>query len=439
MNRSWNISLNVDSPAGKPCVVPGVPGRAEGGRPGGADGLVTCAITGRFPTSPTPVPPSPLPPQGDYVVGPLWQPLVITAELLARVAKSFPAVREAAGPGVEQGEGPRWEIVISPGAVQVRTTDWAKSGRYRERETQRHITEVDALAGALSDRGEFPADPEPCREITGWSRKSRARMVHRLCELDYTPLLSETTQLPAMLTLTYPGDWLPVAHNGRAVKRHLKLLRKRYRRAWGQALVGVWKLEFQRRGAPHVHVLMLPPPGSAEGYSFREWISQAWAQIVAHPDPQEYRNHLLAGTGLDFAQGLRSRDPKRVAVYFTKHGSFAAKDYQHCVPEPWQHPGQGPGRFWGYWGLRPARAGIRVLPAHGITAGRILRRWARAQRTTRRSVRARVEHTTGRTRYRASRVRVVRLPGNRGWVSCNNGATLAAQLARYLTTTAQHA
>jgi hypothetical protein len=179
-------------------------------------------------------------------------------------------------------------------------------------------------------------------------------------------------------------------------------------------------------------MLIVPPNGIAERRSFRQWISQAWADVVNHPDPNEYARHLLAGTGLDWAQGLRSTDPKRVAVYFTKHGACAAKEYQHCVPDAWREKGRGPGRFWGYWVLRPARTGVHVLPAVGVAVGRLLRRWARAQGTTRQTTRMRVDQATGRIRYRNSRVRVRRLLSCRGWVSVNNGAAFATQLARYL-------
>jgi hypothetical protein len=64
-----------------------------------------------------------------------------------------------------------------------------------------------------------------------------------------------------MLTLTYPGDWLAVAPNGEAVKRHLAALAKRYERVWGEPLVCIWKLEFQARGAPHFHLSTTPPMG----------------------------------------------------------------------------------------------------------------------------------------------------------------------------------
>lgn len=354
---------------------------------------------------------------------------------VALAAAVLPRVTEPAGPADVQTEGPRWEIVIAPGAIQVRTVDWARASRHRERAAQRHSRDVDLLAGWLSGRGEFPGPPGRSREITGWSPKSRRHMVLTLCQLDYGPLFADRTRLPAMITLTYPGDWLSVAPHGSAVKAHLKALRKRYQRAWHEDLPCVWKLEFQRRGAPHLHLLVVPPHGlSGEGQSFPQWLSRAWAQVVAHPDPDQYRSHLLAGTAIDWTEGLRATDPKRVAVYFTKHGAASAKEYQHCVPEPWQAPGHGPGRFWGYWALRPVRAGVWVLPAEGITAGRILRRWARAQGTTRQTTRKRIEQATGRVRFRTSRIRVRRLPGNAGWVSVSNGPRFATELARALTT-----
>ena len=37
-------------------------------------------------------------------------------------------------------------------------------------------------------------------------------------------------------------------------------------------------------------------------------------------------------------------DPKRLAIYFTKHSSpndLGDKEYQHIVPEPWREPGKG--------------------------------------------------------------------------------------------------
>jgi hypothetical protein len=372
-------------------------------------------------------------PVAEDLLARLWGAAFPSPELLQTAASLIPSVREPAGPLTEQKEGPRWELIIAPGAIQIRTKDHARGSRAAERATHRETKDADWLAKAIADTGELPDVPPSLREITSWSAKSRANMTKTLCQLDYTPLLADPTRVPAMLTLTYPGDWLTVAPNGNATKKHLKALRKRYRRAWREDLICVWKLEFQGRGAPHFHLLMVPPHGqSRDGLTFWAWISLNWAEVVDHPDPEQFARHLRAGTGLDYREGLRSKDPKRIAVYFTKHGSFRAKEYQNCVPEPWREPGQGPGRFWGYWGLQPARVGVLVLPQVGIAAGRILRRWASAQCATHEVIRTRVNQSTGRVHVHTRRKRVRRMPNNRGWVSVNDGAAFASQLARAL-------
>jgi hypothetical protein len=191
-----------------------------------------------------------------------------------------------------------------------------------------------------------------------------------------------------MLTLTYPGDWLAVAPNGEAVKRHLAALAKRYERVWGEPLVCIWKLEFQARGAPHFHLSTTPPMGFStivdpdtgvlRSVDFKTWLSHAWAEIVAHPDPEQRCRHRAAGTGVDYAEGIKLTDPRRMAVYFAKYGIGGRKDYQHRVPPEWLsvalvcddcgaeydadldecpdcgcldaelvETGTGPGRFWG--------------------------------------------------------------------------------------------
>lgn len=316
--------------------------------------------------------------------------------------------------------------------VAVGSTDRAKQERTDERDSLGARKMADILAAHLAEYGELPEDPDPQREITGWSRRSRGRMVRVLCELDYAPLFGDPTRLLGMVTLTYPGEWLSVAPNGKAAKKHVRAFLERYFRAWGERFVGVWKLEFQRRGAPHFHVLCRPPHGTAGGQSFRDWLSSTWADVVDHPDPIERMKHERAGTGIDWNEGLRSSDPRRVAIYFTKHGAFAAKEYQHCVPEAWQEPGQGPGRFWGYWGLSKATKGVEVTPATAVEAARIVRRWARAQGTTREVRAPRVNTRTGEIRYRKVRRRVARMKHGRGWVSVNDGAAFASQLARAL-------
>lgn len=101
-----------------------------------------------------------------------------------------------------------------------------------------------------------------------------------------------SNRLPAMVTLTYPGDWVTVAPAAETAAEHFASLCKRYQRAWGEPLIGPWKKEFQARGAPHFHLSTTPPmgfttiadpqTGQKMEVGFRRWLSITWADIVSH-------------------------------------------------------------------------------------------------------------------------------------------------------------
>lgn len=289
--------------------------------------------------------------------------------------------------------------------------------------------------------------------ITSWSRKSRANMCRKLAEYDYNPMFADG-RTPAMVTFTYPDDWLTVAPSGTAVKRHLRLWAKRFRTEWNETPRYIWKMEFQMRGAPHLHLGMaFPAVTGKSGLPFRQWCSRAWADIVAHPDPGQRARHLNAGTAVDIIAGVKGRDPKRLAIYFTKHAapnSTSSKEYQHIVPEAWLEPGKGPGRFWGVAGLQRATIKIEIGRTDYINARRIVRRWSRAQaayadpnsrfptavnpRTAKVCVR-RAGSTTGLvTVRRVFRRRQLCTQGGLagGFALANNGPEFASQLARAL-------
>ncbi|MGV0634522.1 hypothetical protein ABQE69_08875 [Mycolicibacillus trivialis] len=290
------------------------------------------------------------------------------------------------------------------------------------------------------------------RSITEWSRKSRAAMCRTFAELDYAPLV-DSGRAPAMVTLTYPGEWESVAPDGVSVKRHMVLWRKRFHREWGEPARFIWKLEFQRRGAPHIHLWMAPPHGlGRSGRTFWVWLSHTWADIVGHPDPVQRARHLAAGTAVDVLNGLRACDPKRLAIYFTKHSSpnSGPKEYQHVVPAPWRRPGRGPGRFWGVYGLQRATTTVELTMDAYLRARRIIRRWSRSQATfggsddrypnsvmprTAQVQVPRLDRRAGRVRYR--RVRRRRslctqggLAG--GYALVNGGPLFAARMAAAL-------
>ena len=89
----------------------------------------------------------------------------------------------------------------------------------------------------------------------------------------------------------------------------------------------------------------------------------------------------------------------------------------------------------GVWALERATRTLQVRPKDGVQAGRIARRWARAQRRSQSTWKPHTCTATGRVRLRRSRSRVrLMTNGNRGWVALNHGPAFASSLARYLYT-----
>jgi hypothetical protein len=396
-------------------------------------------------------------------------------EMVTAAAALFePAAPWAYGPGrrgVEPESG-RFRISIGPGAVRLGWTNPVRAEKAAERAVRHHQRDVDntklkvrndlALTAGDGDkavvsltRRSNTADDHHSAGgvITEWSRKSRSAMCRTFAELDYSPLV-ESGRVPAMVTLTYPGDWEVVAPEGASVKRHMVLWRKRFQREYGEPARYIWKLEFQRRGAPHIHLWMAPPmsPGRS-GRGFAQWLSNSWTQVVDHPDPEQKARHRLAGTAIDVRNGLKACDPKRLAIYFTKHSSpnlHGDKEYQHIVPELWRHPVRGPGRFWGVYGLKKAIAVVELAQDAYLAARRIVRRWSRSQaiygnpasrfptavvpRTATRLI-PRVDHDSGVVVHR--RVRRRRALCNQGGLAggyalVNDGPAFASRLAAAL-------
>ena len=356
-------------------------------------------------------------------------------------------------------EGGQFHVTIGPGMNQLSWTRpvlveksleraASRGRRVKVNDLERELR--DALDGFDESDGRAPGMRGA---ITSWSRKSRANMCRKLAEYDYNEMFADG-RTPAMVTFTYPDDWLTVAPSGTAVKRHLRLWAKRFRTEWTETPRYIWKMEFQLRGAPHLHLGMALPAGTGKsGQPFREWCSRAWADVVDHPDPDQRARHLNAGTAVDIIAGVKGRDPKRLAIYFTKHAapnSASSKEYQHIVPEAWLQPGTGPGRFWGVAGLHRATIKVEIGRTDCINARRIVRRWSRAQaaysdpanrfptavnpRTAKICVRRTDSEAGLVTIRRVCRRRQLCQQGGLagGFALANNGPQFASQLARAL-------
>lgn len=287
---------------------------------------------------------------------------------------------------------PRFQLEISPGTVQVcRRESWALQDVAHEWEEQEAQDDEIVL---------FDADGEEVQPVAGglrqmitqWSRASRARMAKTIAQLDMAEWMDEADQL-AMVTFTMPGDWETCAPSGREFKKIMERFRSRWERRLGP-LRGIWKMEFQERGAPHLHMLMRLPltvDGKPVGY----WLASQWVAACDHPDEVEkakqWRAHAPSAqrpTGCVDVVDQWS-DHRRIASYFNKHAAKTedGKEYQHTVPEQWQNVDEngypailgygrgngGPGRFWGYWGLSKAVAVIDVTERDYFRIRRALR------------------------------------------------------------------
>lgn len=153
-------------------------------------------------------------------------------------------------------------------------------------------------------------------EIEGFSRASRRRMMLLLASL-------RMDELPLFVTLTYPGTF---SEDPLSWKANLEAFRTWLVSHHPQASA-VWKLEPQKRMAPHFHLLIW-------GVDFlpAEVLAAAWYRIVGSGD----RRHLLAGTEV-----RRVYSANGVKAYAAK--AYMGKEFDGF---------QGVGRFWGVMNKR---------------------------------------------------------------------------------------
>jgi hypothetical protein len=133
-----------------------------------------------------------------------------------------------------------------------------------------------------------------------------------------------------MICLTYPKEF---PTDGLKVKEDLHRFLGWLRRDTGRCSY-LWFLEFQKRGAPHIHIMIdvqfpRDKPEALKAFRFR--VSATWYR---HVGSEDYK-HLQAGTNV---QRIRKKDGAR--FYCVK---YASKMNQKRVPEAYQNVG----RLWG--------------------------------------------------------------------------------------------
>lgn len=108
---------------------------------------------------------------------------------------------------------------------------------------------------------------------------------------------------PLFVTFTYPAEY-PLAYT--EWKRHLDVFAKRFARKFSDGAI-IWRLEPQKRGAPHYHMFVYGVEYTPEN---RSWFANVWYQIVGSGDEK----HLRRGTDFQKLESFRG-----VKSYISKY------------------------------------------------------------------------------------------------------------------------
>lgn len=185
------------------------------------------------------------------------------------------------------------------------------------------------------------------RPIMELSDKSLSRLAFVISNTD--------VEFLSMMTLTYPSVY---PSDGKNVKRQLNKFLTYAKRKFGEFSY-LWFLEFQRRNAPHIHILTtLDEPT----FKQRAIYSNMWAKVVTE-DGQE-RNKVRRVHRHHTAWEL-IRSEYGAKGYVLK---YALKPWQKAVPPQYKNVG----RFWGTSrNVKPQP--VRTVPANEVFARMLLK------------------------------------------------------------------
>jgi len=189
------------------------------------------------------------------------------------------------------------------------------------------------------------------KKITRLTKKARTRLAFIA--------LATPVEFHSMMTLTY-GPTVPL--DGEIVKHNLWTFLKTFRAKYKADYL--WVIEFQRRGAPHFHIITTIPNVSQID---RVWMAATWLQCLGYGD-LPFRDNGLDDDEVDEGQKIwrvhthRSaweniREKDGGVRYMVK---YATKTYQKTVPTQYQNVG----RFWGC----SYNVSRDIAPIHEFTA-----------------------------------------------------------------------
>ena len=212
--------------------------------------------------------------------------------------------------------------------------------------------------------------------VSGYSAKARSRMLALVASLN-------AAIHPQFVTLTYPHEW---DRDPLAWKSDLDTFGKWLLRCYPSASF-VWKLEPQKRGAPHFHLLVY-------GVPFLPWqiVAVRWAEIVNQcklpkgfpVEKGKYGAHLFHEWARNSIENYEVADHvtagAQVKAIRSRNGvmRYCSKNYmgKECaLPEGWENVG----RFWGVVGRKkPSRSQVlevEISQDAFFKVRRFARRW----------------------------------------------------------------
>jgi hypothetical protein len=228
-----------------------------------------------------------------------------------------------------------------------------RSIAYRERGEITYIVEITPQMLTIKKKMYLPPAHKSYNRssITNYSMKSRKRFFEALLTMDWEKISVNTIR---ELTLTYPAIY---PKDGVVLKSQFDAFAKRLKRfgsEYGQ-IAFAWKLEFQKRGAPHFHLIIItrfPIPLN----TLREWALTSWSDFVGkwihsldqYSDEEKLsaiEKHRKAGIEADCVRKSKHGLVCYLAWYIGKEKG-KAKEHQHVVPAEFQNVG----RWWGFYG-----------------------------------------------------------------------------------------
>jgi hypothetical protein len=236
----------------------------------------------------------------------------------------------------------------------------------RDMDVAEQVHQADtSIVSVWTDGGYFEVDKVP-----GWEpyerekeRKPRSKISQftkaaQLRQMIMLAKISRKAPLPSFLTLTYPHEYPP---DWQDWKTHLHKFVEKAKAAF-PTLAALWKLEPQKRGAPHFHALC---------WNIRyipwQWVSVYWAYIIHGIDTRR------KGAPLDFPMGFGRKGARQFANWLeaadlpdeVKDSIRAGTDVEKIktwngvmhyaakyILKPVDMTFEGVGRFWGMIGRK---------------------------------------------------------------------------------------